>query len=77
MRLGRDEEGWPRPATTSEGSTPRPTVLVRDVDEDRWIADEEPPKPRLHPVWASLAMSVGINFGLIAALAAVAWLWGS
>lgn len=75
MRNRRTPSGWPAPPTTSEGSTPRPSVLVRDVDEDRWIEEPEPERPRLHPVWPAFAMSIGINFGLIAALAVAAWFW--
>jgi len=76
-RHRRDEDGlW----SEQESLEPGPTVDVRDIDEDRWVPEQEwvrdeEPTSRLHPVWASLAMSLGINLGLIAALAAVAWWW--
>lgn len=73
MRRRRDDEGWPAPPTTSESAEPR----LLDASLDGAIRDLDPASRRGHPVWASLAMVVVINFGLIGALALVAWFWGA
>lgn len=69
FRSWRDDEGWPTPPTTSEGSTPDPPPPIRDIPAERYIV--EPDRARHLRIVA--AVSAILNGGLLLALAAVAW----